>query len=159
YTSTYYPDAIDVGGAQRIAVGSGQELGGLDFALRAVRTHVVAGLLVDAAGPPLTSARVRLTPTDRGAVVEGDAAPVRQDGTFQFEKVLPGTYMVTVEDEVAAERWLVVMRQVTVLDDRTVLVIPATAGTRFEGRVIVPEGESSPIPLAQLSVRIDQRIP
>lgn len=159
YTSTYYPDAVDLGGAQRIAVGSGQELSGLDFALRAVATHTVSGLLVDAAGPPLTSARVRLAPMDRGAVVEGAAAPVGGDGTFRFEGVLPGNYMLTVEDDVAAGRWLGVMRQVTVIDDRTVLVIPATAGTRFEGRVIVPEGESSPIPVGQLAVRIDQQIP
>jgi hypothetical protein len=157
YTSTYFPDAISLDGAQRIAVGSGQELSSIDFALRAVQTHTVSGLLVDAAGPPLTSARIQLMPLQRSAVVEGPSTMAALDGTFQLEDVLPGSYIVTVGDDAASDRWMGATRQITVVDDRTVLVIPATPGSRFEGRVTIPEDEALPFPITNLSVRISQR--
>ncbi|MGE0446372.1 MAG: collagen binding domain-containing protein [Vicinamibacterales bacterium] len=159
YTSTYYPDAADLDGGQRVAVSSGQALAGMDFALQVAATHVVTGLLVDAAGPSLAGVRIRFSPMERGGIVDDVFATAAADGSFRAERVLPGRYMVTVQDETAGQRWLGVMQQISVVDDRSVLIIPATPGAHFEGRVVVPEGESSPIPLAQLAVRIDQRVP
>ena len=51
YGSTYYPSVTSVDEAQALRVNAGQELFDIDFALAVVRTHRVAGTVIESNGP------------------------------------------------------------------------------------------------------------
>ncbi len=61
YAPTYYPGTSDVAQAQRVSVGLGQELTGIDYILVPVRTASVSGTATDAQGRPFANAMIMVT--------------------------------------------------------------------------------------------------
>jgi hypothetical protein len=100
YATTYLPGTPNARDAQRVAIDLSQEVLGLDFALARVPMARVAGTVFDAAGKP-ASGRVLMTPSGRsGFVASAPVAPqVQGDGTFEFQNVAPGEYIVQAFNE------------------------------------------------------------
>lgn len=96
YQTTFYPTSLSASHADVLAIKAGQERGGVDFTLRAVRTASVGGTLMGPDGP-VTSTRVTLVPADSGALVtpiESANAVTDGSGHFTFPPVPAGQYQL-----------------------------------------------------------------
>jgi hypothetical protein len=92
---------------------------------RPLPSVTVSGRVVDAASAaPVADARVELAQSPRGAGVEPRQAQTTARGEFRFERVVPGTYVLTV----SSVGYAFVSREIdvgTVIDD---LTIPLSEG-------------------------------
>jgi hypothetical protein len=103
YRTVFYPAATSPADAAWVAIRSGEERGGVDFALRPVATGRVTGLVTGPKGP-VAALPIRLVPAgDRLAgepssldVADGQTAA---DGRFTLLAVPPGQYRVIAERE------------------------------------------------------------
>src|SRR5271167_704254 len=83
FVPTFYPGTPDVKGAQRVAVGIGEQINGIDFPLVPGRTVNVSGIAVDSHGQPLANvllAQETLGPNG-GTAGSGGNSAVAADGT------------------------------------------------------------------------------
>lgn len=90
----YYPSAPDFGSAQRVSVGIGEEVGGLDVILTEGDTGQVSGLVVDARGRPQTGARSVNLVGRHPPGLRVRSGQIRADGSFMVEAVPPGEYVL-----------------------------------------------------------------
>ena len=94
YASTYYPGTPNAAEAQKIALSSGQELSGTDFALIPARLAKVTGMVVGSDGKAVEGAAVTLVPAQRdlAGLLGPTSARSGKDGTFALSSVTPGEY-------------------------------------------------------------------
>ena len=95
YAPTYYPGVVAASDAGKIAVGPGQEVGGIDFQIQLVPFATVGGIVGGAANNG--GITVTLAPQDTnargplgGTIMNGRTA---QDGSFSIRNVPPGRYL------------------------------------------------------------------
>ena len=155
YAPTYFPQAPRIEEAQPLLVVAGQELFDVNFALATDRKRVLTGTLVDPAGLPVDRARVHIMMLRGGTFSE--TARVSSNGSFQIRDVVPGDYMLQVEDAGDSTRWLSAMRQITVDDDVTVELV-ARQGARLEGRIVRENGDPLPFDPRTIEVGFEQRL-
>jgi len=95
YAPTYFPGVVNAPEAGRIAVGPGQEVGGIDFQIQLVALATVTGIVSGAED----NVMVMLAPHEStggplarlgGQVLTGR---VQADGTFSISSVPPGRYV------------------------------------------------------------------
>ncbi|MBI4476761.1 MAG: carboxypeptidase regulatory-like domain-containing protein [Acidobacteria bacterium] len=141
---TYYPGTSRVNDAQRIRVGIGAEVSGLDFAMARVPVARVAGLATDSAGTRNSSFRFRLQSAG-GDTVLGD----RASAVFEFATIPPGDYWLTgtaiptggrnrtanAQPATIHEPEFFAMRLTVAGQDLTDLIIRTERGARLEGLV------------------------
>jgi beta-lactamase regulating signal transducer with metallopeptidase domain len=156
YAATFFPEATDITFAQPVVVGSGQELAGVDFALSTARTRTVSGRLVDPVGASLVTATVSLLPHSTGSL-EVLKAPVAADGRFRFVDVPAADYMLTVFDSADRRSWNTAVRDVSVLDDVTDLVLTAGPSVAIAGRVVRDGDRPLPFNPTDLQISTEQR--
>ena len=135
---TYYPNAPDLGSAQHVAVGIGEELGGLDVYLTESATATVSGVVIDALGRPQVRARSvsLVSRTASGRRVRG--GQIQADGSFTLEGVSPGDYVLytsTPATEGPVEFAEVELR--TIGEDVKGIVLRTTIGATATGAVVV----------------------
>ena len=88
---TYYPGAVDLVHATAIAVTAGAALTGYDFS-------TIASIGVNLRGQVVMPSVPGMRPLPREVVLAGAPGlrtPLRADGSFEFERVPPGTYMLS----------------------------------------------------------------
>jgi hypothetical protein len=105
YVPTYYPGTPVASEAQRVTVGSGQEVPGITIALARAATATVRGVVRSsgqAAFGPFTfvSAREISGPQAHGQMATAIAAG---DGSFAITGLLPGTYFVEARSPSGSE--------------------------------------------------------
>ena len=152
YARTYYPGTSASSNAQFVAVGVGQDVPGIDFALSRTPTARIAGKLIDAAGEPTTGGRLVLVAARTSA--SGASIPVGArilpDGTFEFANVTPGQYVIqadrgrknpSTEGEFAS-------LPVAVGDGDVVgLVVQMSSGSAIAGRILFDNfSNGAPLP-------------
>jgi hypothetical protein len=157
YAPTYFPNVMRIDEAQPISVGAGQESFGVDFALATTRTYVISGRLIDPAGPPLDRAKVVIIRIGGNSALN-HTAPVSSNGSFQIRNVMPGDYMLRVEDSGQTLRWLAAVQQITVDADLSGLQVVARRGARLEGRILRDDGDALPFDPGTLRVGLEQRM-
>jgi hypothetical protein len=147
YATTYVPGTPNARDAQRVAVDLSQEVLGLDFALARVPMARVAGTVFDTAGKPASGPVLMSRSGRSGFVASAPVVPhIQGDGTFEFQNVAPGEYVVQVftggrnpatEGDFAAA-------YVTVNGtDITGLVLRMSSGSTISGHVTL-EGQGTP---------------
>jgi hypothetical protein len=96
FATTYFPGTERADNASAVHVAPGRDVRDVAFALVAVRTADVLGLLLDTAGQPAAGARVILLPTEDGGLRSTTMATTTTtaDGSFVFRRVPAGTFMV-----------------------------------------------------------------
>jgi beta-lactamase regulating signal transducer with metallopeptidase domain/protocatechuate 3,4-dioxygenase beta subunit len=157
YAPTYFPRVPELVQAQPILLSAGQELFGVDFALMAVGTHVLAGTLVDPGRDSFPLARVRVTPRV-GSSSQGKIVPVFLDGRFRVTNLVPGEYIVMAMEPARAVDWMSAARHVVLDGDVTDLQIVARRGVRIEGRLIRDGGAALPFDPSTIQVGVEQRM-
>ncbi len=94
YATTYYPGTTELGSAQRLAVGPGDTVSGIEVQLVATRTARISGTAMDSTGRPLSGGGVSLLPRGAALTFGGGGGPVRSDGSFFLTGVPPGQYLL-----------------------------------------------------------------
>ncbi|HWC15406.1 MAG TPA: carboxypeptidase-like regulatory domain-containing protein [Terriglobales bacterium] len=100
YPPVFYPNVLDATQASPLTVRGGDELH-VDFSMRPQRSYTVSGRVVG--GLPGMSGRGFLMLIKRGegefAFGPGMNTGVRDDGTFTFKQVLPGSYNLIAQQQ------------------------------------------------------------
>jgi hypothetical protein len=98
---TYYPSSLDAAAAAPVQVSPGQEMAGVNIALRRGRLYTVQGKITGVTVQDAGGVRVNLVSREGGAtsmlMAGGTAGAVRQDGSFQVARVQPGSYYLIAE--------------------------------------------------------------
>ena len=92
YPPAFYPGSMSGADAREITVDAGSEVSGLDFALIGTPTARITGTTFDSSGRATTQLRVTLE-SIVGVSMSLDAH-IETDGTFAFENVPPGQYVL-----------------------------------------------------------------
>lgn len=104
YAPVYYPGSTVASGASIVAVGAGEERGGIDFALRIVRTAKIEGQVIVPAGIQPQNVQMMMMPTSQmggGIAMAGLEQIAAQrvtpdrDGKFTYTSVAPGSYTIS----------------------------------------------------------------
>src|SRR4026207_684678 len=99
YVTTYYPDTLDEGMAQRVRVKIGEEIQGIDIRVGQARLYHISGFVVDSKGRPLAGANGQLM--RRGPMVS--VAPLfgmsDAKGQFQLRNVPAGEYRLVFRQQ------------------------------------------------------------
>jgi hypothetical protein len=142
--------------AQRLKVGLGQEVSGVDFAMAVGRVASISGTALNANGGPLPGARISLSQEMRGpgsmSVASAGGTTAGSDGTFRLTNVAPGDYKISTRGAEAASPEGVT--QVVTVDGSDIedLVLAISAGGTVSGRVVFESDEPFPVPLSRLRV-------
>lgn len=98
YAPTYFPGTSSPAEAQRVTVGVGQELTGIDISLQPVKLAHISGQALASDGRPLGSAMILLMPASRdaGLLMPGGTTRTNASGQFTLNGVAPGEYSLQV---------------------------------------------------------------
>jgi hypothetical protein len=95
YRTVFYPAALSPAGAAWVTLRSGEERGGIDFALQPVLTGRVTGVVTGPAGA-VAGVPIRLIPSDGRpgdpTALDVASSQTQADGTFTLLAVPPGQY-------------------------------------------------------------------
>jgi len=89
---TYYPDSVNLQGAQELNVQSGIEIRGLDFRLKTR----LGGKLSGRVKADMATLGSRTATITGGILEELLEVPIRPDGSFEFGHVPPGKYLLSL---------------------------------------------------------------
>jgi len=96
YSSIYYPATPIAADAMPVTVGTGQEIGGLDIAMRLVPFADLTGVVVDPSGQPAPGTRLLVYRDDGvGGATSARAVSVGSDGQFTISGLSPGRYVIS----------------------------------------------------------------
>jgi large repetitive protein len=104
FVATLFPSGLDSGTASPIYVGPGTESSGVDVRMRQERVFSIQGKALDADGKPVPSLSLILS-VDRERVPSATriTSMTRPDGSFVFERLLPGDYVLNGQKATAGE--------------------------------------------------------
>jgi hypothetical protein len=145
YAPTYYPGTASSQRADKVTVGIGDEVSGLQFSLVPTRTAKITGTAVDSRGRPMAGAFVSVI------VQQGDGFnmsmsagnQVREDGTFSLSDVTPGEYTIQVRSFGEGPNVEVASQPLTVTgEDIAGVALVGSRGSSIRGRVIVEGAQS-----------------
>jgi hypothetical protein len=144
YVTTYFPGVIDIASASSIHVTGGAETSGIQFRLRSARVFRIRGRINSPSGRGGGLPSIKLLDSR----VPGDERHVQAgaDGTFEVDRLLPGTYVIENNYQEAAYRLTVTITDHD-LNDVTadVMPCPKVKGTiTLDGRPAVTKPDSDP---------------
>ena len=107
YAPVYFPGTTDPAAAQTVALGAGEERGGVNFQLQLVGTTTVNGVVVTPAGMAPFGTTVALTRRAAGVPdvpgIGEHTARVGSDGRFSLNGVAPGDYVLQARATIRGE--------------------------------------------------------
>ncbi len=97
YAPTYYPGTANLADATRVTIRAGAEVQNVVFTLSATYVGRIRGRVVTSQGTPATGFMVMISPSDADGGMNVRGTGVRPDGSFQTERLPPGTYRLAVQ--------------------------------------------------------------
>jgi hypothetical protein len=98
YARMYFPGTLSVNEAQPVSVDISQEVSGLEFSLRRLRTVRISGVVLDSTGRPQGAVMIaagQAQAMDGGMMFLADqSGQSRADGSFLLSSVMPGEYVL-----------------------------------------------------------------
>jgi len=105
YAPVYYPGTTMPSGAGTIAVGVGEEKGGIAFQLQLVPIATVEGIVVAATGSLPPNTQVALINLDHNLPGMGNnTTRAGSNGTFRLSNVVPGQYLLVARSAIGGGR-------------------------------------------------------
>ncbi|MBZ5583014.1 MAG: carboxypeptidase-like regulatory domain-containing protein, partial [Acidobacteriia bacterium] len=104
FVASYYPNALDPTGAAPVELRPGQEMRGIDLAVRRARAITVRGRVIKPAGA--ASVQLGLTQLVEGGGSMNTNTDLRdQEGKFEWRGMLPGSYAISAQATVGDRRY------------------------------------------------------
>jgi Carboxypeptidase regulatory-like domain len=94
YVTTYYPASLDVATAVSIEIAPGAEIGNVDISMRKAGVFHIYGKIVDLSGATVATALLGLHVPGVNDPIGGTRRVNVVDGTFAFNGLLPGVYIL-----------------------------------------------------------------
>jgi protocatechuate 3,4-dioxygenase beta subunit len=155
YTPLFYPGTATIDLATPTMLGADALVSGIDLVLVLSRAHRIRGTVVDPQGAPTSDVSLTLTPSERSTSIQQEPVTARAnaDGTFAFNNVSPGEYVVqamalgrTVRDAKTALARQFATALISIdRDEPAPLELKLSRGATLTGRVTY-EGISAPTP-------------
>jgi hypothetical protein len=150
YAPTYFPGSPDPSGARFIEVETSQEMMGIDFSLAPVRTALISGTILNAAGEPTTAGALQLRPAVAGGVMPVPMnARGRDDGFFEFPNVPPGSYVIYADrgrNNPSTEGEFATLPVTVIGDDVTGLTLQMSSGSSLSGQITFDTADPDHVP-------------
>ncbi len=145
--STFYPSGASPAEAAPLELRWGQELPGIDLALRQQQTFSIAGLVADAeSGGPCGTCLIRAESVQEALRFAQREVGVGANGSYRVRGLLPGDYRIVATKPTGRRQHVVAVRIVHLRDQNVRdahLVVGA--GHRVTGRVVLePAPQESP---------------
>ena len=153
YPITYFPSGEDLASAQKVVVGGGKEIGGINFSMKAGDSSGIRGVVVSGeSGKPLYPASILVFPRMKDQLIPiraGTGYAGTSDGSFEISNLRPGPYFVAAH-HTAGSAITSSFAEVTVtksgLSD---LRLPIGSGKLSVSTTLYPGGDSSkPLPVS-----------
>ena len=93
YAPTFYPGTGNPAEAQRMTIGPGQTITGLNLSLLPIQTATVSGTVIDVDGRPLLNGMVNIVAKSAATIINV-GVPVRNEGHFVVGGLAPGEYTI-----------------------------------------------------------------
>jgi hypothetical protein len=154
YTTTFYPNAIDLSGASVLDVGMGAEIPGIEIRMAKIDTFRVAGRVAGISQGQ--RAEISLSPSGVGKLMGSSSTEAQPDGSFEIRGVAPGTYTLGASvTEMSGLTMGAGITQAVQVTDRHVegIVLDAGANGNLSG-VLTVEGKN-PMDLRTMQVVLD----
>jgi len=153
WAPTYYPNSIEMSGAETIVVHEGAELDGYQIWLRAAPVYRLRGVVRDDEGKPAAAVTLWLLSELRWGPAEAQVTS-GNDGRFEFPSVRAGEWQIEAEIKRDGIRWMgfvqMAMAQHDVDNTVVHLAPPFTMDSRVEW---IPPGETGK---NRLTVRLNR---
>lgn len=132
---TFYPSSTDPGGAMRVEIDAGRMMSNADIVVRREPTYRVSGRILDPSGRAPSRRLIALFP-GRDLVTPVSATTMSAaDGTFVFDDIPAGTYVVHPDGGEADSVPVFVSEVVDVAEDVHGLMLTLTQGKTLKGTV------------------------
>jgi hypothetical protein len=103
FAVTYFPGVVNLSEASVVTVKPGETAADVNFALARVKTHLVSGVALDAAGQPITTGNAGISFATKPAYIRG-TVPLDMAGRFVIRGLQPGRYRLWVAKKNASGR-------------------------------------------------------
>jgi hypothetical protein len=153
YVTTFYPNSLDLLQAAPVSLNAGAEFAGIIIRLQKLLVVRIRGRAVDSeTGEPVSNVSLRLMPRDADpSLARPKSTPIRE-GSFAFDKVLPGSYVIETNPGVALvgsggpnHKKFFARYPLTVSDsDVTNLEIPFVGSPSVTGRIAMTDKDTAP---------------
>ncbi len=94
YASVYYPGTTQAASATSVTLGISEERAGVDMQMQVVPFSQITGSVIGPDGGTAAGVEVRLVDAAASPAARTYSAAVRPDGTFSFNSVPPGQYLL-----------------------------------------------------------------
>lgn len=160
YPTQFYPLAPDAKSAQPITLVAGTEKSGVDFRMRPAPVTQVRGSFSPSSAAEAEQPGTIIQLYSPNDVSFPGGVPVnRNTGTFEFQTVFPGSYILIAVRR-NFEKPLGVFQQIEVKDHPLDLVLDLAPGVDLTGSITVEnDNPASPVPLNQVQIRLFSDIP
>jgi hypothetical protein len=154
YAPVYYPGTVDPQAALAVDLGSGADIGGMDFVLvRAVTRRVRATVIDGVSGLPVPNPQVVLVP--RSGPGSGTALFPTDGAALEARGVLPGAYFLMATARISAGNdsfWVRGGRIPVDVADRDIdgVTVVLQNSAAISGRVVVEGGQADTRPIVSL---------
>jgi Carboxypeptidase regulatory-like domain len=155
YSPTYSGGTPSQADAQRIKVGVGTEVAGVDISMIPVPASTLSGSALGSDGTPLAGGNVSLnseiTGPGGGSYSGVGSSPVAADGTWKIKDVPPGEFQLTARSASRDKAMETATMTIVVAGDTEGISLLADAGATISGKVVTDDG--APLPESR-SLRI-----
>jgi hypothetical protein len=135
YAPVYYPGVTQIGQAEPVPVGQGEEAH-VDLVLRRIKTVQISGRIVGADGKPATDAYVYLEELPAAAYAVFQGIDTDAKGEFKVKGVAPGSYVLHAHQRWSEEANYHASQKIEVASDNIDSITLALGrGVNFSGRV------------------------
>jgi hypothetical protein len=149
---TFYPSTTDFSAALPIDVAAGQEVAGIDIAIRTGSLFRIQGRVMGTGPQEVAGVMLSLIPRGAGAMqfTGRETTGVKPDGSFEMTRVPPGAYLVRAQRVGRGGGGMVGKTMLDVTSDITGLVMPLAEPLSVSVTVKL-EGQQGP-PMQSLSL-------
>ena len=161
YADTYYSATTNIAYAMAVVVDRTDAVG-VDITFRPEPTVRVSGIALDSAGQPATGALLLMVSHRSGAIMtQPKVAMLAPDGTFAFDNIPPGDYVLQVstpinglrpkvdDGKLMVPRTEFGMRRLTITEEAPPpVLIRTTPGATVRGKVVAEGADAPPRTMA-----------
>jgi len=159
FVNTFYPSVRAKEEAQPLRVDGGLDLYDIDITLATSALVRVRGRLVDASGDSLSGLRVHFMNHAAGPPrIQTNFAPVDAEGRFEMRDLVPGPYMIAVQDPRRTSRWIAAMKSLSIDADIDDLEMRASSGAHVVGRIVRDLPSHRDVDFAKVRVGFEKRL-